>query len=241
MSRGLSSNQLKILGVAYHSNRITQRGIPGVKGALVQEDSKQVNTFVSDHSGPKDINWMLAAVVVYGAELNREFGVALNPYFGLWLPSMPVRRNNGIPIRVGGLKSNRLTSIKPNTIRNISNLVRRGLLASAPDNTIAREGYVLTPQGYELGELHEVNFDPLLYLECRTLIAPDGNFHKDAMFFHLIEVAREHSLDTALEQLVDFKSIGSGQSLDEVARQREWIIARIEKWQRRWCDKYGTH
>jgi hypothetical protein len=240
MTRGLSANQLKILGTAYHSNLITQHGMPKVKGELGQNQGEELQPPVSDFAGPKDINWILAAVVVYGAELNRAFGIEQSPYFGLLVPTMPTREKDGVPVRIGAVKSDRLTSIKPNAIRNISSLVRRGMLAPAPDNTIAREGYVLTVEGFKIGEQHEVAFDPALYLACRTLISPDGNFHNDALFFHLTEVAREEGLSAGLKQLAAYNRIGSNKSLEKVRPQREWIVAHIGKWQERWRDEYGA-
>ena len=234
MTRGLSANQFKILGTAFHSNRITQRGLPKVKGQLIHDGRGKTSKLVSNYVGPKDINWILAAVVAYGATSNNAFGIEMSPYFGRWLPSLPTRRKDAIS---GAVESDRLKSIKSSVVHNISNLVRRKLLVLAPDKTGAREGYVLTPQGLEIGKDHEIPFDPILYVACRTLIAPESNFHNQALYFHLAEVTKEDGLDAALAQLAAYNSIGMNQSLDEIRRQREWILAHIDKWQNRWRNK----
>ena len=149
MSRGLSKNQRRILGIAYGVNLAT---VGGKVKAGAPVDRYNVPTV--DYVGIKDVNWNIAAHLIYG------------------LPFLNYRekvytRNNPFGTHAGmfDMKNKATKSAKAATTRAITSLMNNGHLIYAPDRRpFMRCGYVLTAKGFEVGNEHaETVSDWLIY------------------------------------------------------------------------------
>lgn len=171
MGRGLSTNQKRVLGIAYGVN--TLYGEENIKSGQPVVNYRVPTV---DYAGLKDINWSLAAHKIFDLEFTQIH--------------QRVFKSNGYSHPAGPwfdltIKSNK--SAKASTIRAISSLYKRGYLILAPDSTAFRWGYVLTDQGMVIGR---DNFEPIEEWEVFRAGMVTYASDKDA-FIYLADAIRE--------------------------------------------------
>lgn len=143
MSRGLSKNQRRILGIAYSINTCF-----GCEVDKTGNDMPGYVCRVSDYDGIKDIHWAIVA--------NKLFRLP-------WLQhNQQIQKSNGY-YQSGGyyfdLTTKEAKSAKVSSIRAITSLMKNDYLLYAPNRTPFTNGYVLTEKGMNIGR------------ECREPIA----------------------------------------------------------------------
>lgn len=156
MGRGLSTEQKRILGIAYHANRLTM-GEPTLKAGDAVNGYKVPTV---NFEGPKDMQWPLAAHLIHNLE---------------WTPAgFQVTKGNGVTSKGSeyfDLMTSRARSAKASTIRSIGALCRRNLLILAPKGGQLRWGYVLTKEGMEIGKDNDEPFEPSLYVRAGLIFS----------------------------------------------------------------------
>jgi len=152
MGRGLSQQQRKILGIAYHANRF-MGGEPPI-----------------GQNGMIDVNWQLAANLVHDIPFTEYRKFVYRPDGGVLFAS-------GI-ISVIDLKSK---SAKTSTIRAITGLYRGGYLNQAPGNreNYVRESYALTEKGWSIGKDNEIEFPQWKYFRAGLVYRPRSSVEKE--------------------------------------------------------------